>query len=97
MTMADNDHNQSPEGSSSGSARRRGRRPGGGGGSGEGRAGKPEATDPSKLRFFTLIPEATNIDFVGNRRKGLLLSLILVLLSFGLMGWRTYGEGQALN
>ena len=91
--MADNDQDKTPEGHISGSARRRGR-------SARGETNTKSApTDPSKLKFFKLIPENTKIDFVGNRRKGLMLSLILVLLSIGMMVFNTFttDTGSALN
>ena len=91
--MADNDQttpNDSGETeTSSGASRRRGR---------SSRAtNKPAAPDPSKLKFFTLVPEGTKIDFVGNRKLGLLFSLFLILLSIGTMAFNTFSSGSALN
>jgi preprotein translocase subunit SecF len=94
MTMADNEQDKTPEGQTSGSRRRRGRRARSGGD--KGASSKP-APDPSKLKFFTLIPENTKIDFVGNRKKGLLLSLVLILIAVGAMVFNTVQKGSALN
>ncbi|PRQ07491.1 preprotein translocase subunit SecF [Enhygromyxa salina] len=94
--MADNDNDQTtPEGATSGSRRRRGRGSGAGrGGDGSGRAAPP---DPSKLKFFKLIPDDTHIDFVGRTKVGLVISMILVLLSLGTMVFNTVTSGSALN
>ncbi|PRP90571.1 preprotein translocase subunit SecF [Enhygromyxa salina] len=101
MTMADNDRNDTPEGDkdpTSGSRRRRGRsaRAGSGGGGGEAKA-KAAPPDPSKLKFFKLIPDNTRIDFVGRRKQGLLLSLTVVLLAIGMMVFNAFTTGSALN
>lgn len=58
---------------------------------------KAAAPDPSKLRFFTLIPPGTHIDFVGYRKKGLVFSLVLVLLAFGMMLSNYVTTGTPLN
>ena len=58
---------------------------------------KPAAPDPSKLKFFTLIPANTRIDFVGSRKKGLLFSLFLMLVAFGVMSFNVMTTGSALN
>ncbi len=73
------------ETSSGASRRRRGSRA----------SNKPAPPDPSKLEFFTLVPEGTKIDFVGNRKRGLLLSLFLVLASIGMMIFNSISTGCA--
>jgi preprotein translocase subunit SecF len=87
--MADND--QTPEtetDTSAGGGRRRGRSRG---------AGKTEAPDPSKLKFFKLVPDGTNIDFIGNRKRGMLFSILLILLSLGTMVFNQVSTGSPLN
>ena len=99
--MADNEQDTpegsgegSTEGSTGGSRRRRGR--GSRGGAGEGPARTPPP-DPSKLKFFKLIPDNTKFDFVGRTKTGLMLSLFLVLLSLGTMVFNQVTTGTALN
>lgn len=92
--MADNDQDQTPEGGDTQqpSARRRGR-----GRAAAGSAGRVPPPDPSKLRFFTLIPDNPNVDFVGSRKKGLLISLFLVFISLGALLFNYVQSGSALN
>lgn len=95
--MADNDKrdnagtdaDEATAGSTSGAERRRRR----GGRSSK----KPEPPDPSKLKFFKLIPDDTKIDFVGNRRRGIMFSVMLVLLSLAMMGFNYSKTGSVLN
>ena len=58
---------------------------------------KPDAPDPSKLNFFRIVPENTRIEFVKNRRKGLIFSLILILIALGTMVGRVANGQDALN
>ncbi|GEM_PF-41229 len=89
--MADNDQNETPEnGADAGTETRGSRRR-------RGVGKKAQATDPSKLNFFTLIPENTRIDFVGNRRKGMLLSMLVISLALGAMLLSYVRTGSALN
>ena len=60
-------------------------------------ANKPDAPDPSKLNFFRIVPEDTRIEFVKNRRKGLIFSLILILIALGTMVGRVANGQDALN
>ncbi|HVH98188.1 MAG TPA: protein translocase subunit SecF [Enhygromyxa sp.] len=90
--MADHDE-QTPEtpeteASQSGSDRRRGR---------SRSSNKPAAPDVKSLKFFTLVPSNPGIDFVGNRKKGLLLGLGLVMLSILAMVFNVVTTGSALN
>lgn len=88
--MADNDTKETPE--TSGARRRRSR------GTRDGAApGRVPPPDPSQLRFFTLIPERLRIDFIGNRRRGMMLSLALVLTSILAMVYNFATTGSALN
>ncbi|MCA9696219.1 MAG: hypothetical protein KC431_01755, partial [Myxococcales bacterium] len=87
--MADNEQTQSPESGTSGGERRRRR--------GERDRKRPEAPDPSKLKFFTLVPDGTRFDFVGNRRAGIMISLLLIALSIGMMVFNYAQKGSALN
>lgn len=92
--MADNDQDQTPEGGDpqQSSARRGGR--GRNAAAGTSRAAPP---DPKKLRFFTIIPDNPNIDFIGNRKKGVLVSLFLVFMSFAALLFNVVTSGSALN
>jgi preprotein translocase subunit SecF len=93
MTMADNDQDQTPEGGDTQpGARRRGR--GRNAAAGSTRAAPP---DPKKLRFFTVIPDNPNVDFIGNRKKGLLVSLFMVLISLAALLFNSVQSGSALN
>ena len=92
--MADND--QTPENSESGSetqasgSRRRGR----------GSAAGPEkaaAPDPKNLRFFKVIPDNPNVEFIGNRRKAMAVSLVAVLISIAALFFNMITTGSALN
>ncbi|KIG18173.1 Protein-export membrane protein SecF [Enhygromyxa salina] len=99
--MANENDQTTPEGATSESRRRRRGRgsssgSGSGSGSGEG-SGRVPPTDPSKLKFFQLIPEDTHIDFVGRTKVGLMISLVLVLLALGTMVFNTVSSGSALN
>jgi preprotein translocase subunit SecF len=87
--MAENDE-QTPETPSAAqsSSRRRGR---------SGTASKSAPPDPTKLRFFALVPTNPGINFVGNAKKGVLLGLGLVLLSFLMMAINVFTTGTALN
>jgi len=94
--MADNDDKTTPttstgdKQSTAGANRRRSRTRG---------AVKAAAPDPSKLKFFTLIPDDTRIDFTGtrNRTRGLVFSLIMMLIAFGAMLSNYVSTGSALN
>lgn len=55
------------------------------------------APDPSKVKFFRLVPENTNINFIGNRKKAMGLSLGLILLTFVVMAFNYFSSGSALN
>ena len=48
-------------------------------------------------KFFELIPSGTNFDFVGRRKRFLLISLIMILTSFGILGVNAARRGSALN
>lgn len=94
--MADNENNtpENPEDHdgaerTSGSERRRRR----GGRSTK----KAEAPDPSKLKFFKLIPDDTRFDFVGNRRRGVAFSLIVIAIALGAMMFNYFSKGSELN
>ncbi len=98
MTMADNEQPQTPDnqpepGSEAGpsSTRRRGRAR---------TAAGPEqvaAPDPKNLRFFRVIPDNPNIDFIGNRKKALMVSVIAVLISIAALLFNVFTTGSALN
>jgi preprotein translocase subunit SecF len=87
--MAENDE-QTPESSSAGqsSSRRRSR---------SRTTTKSAAPDPKKLKFFALVPTNPGINFVGNAKKGLLLGLGFVMLSFLMMIFNVVTTGSALN
>jgi preprotein translocase subunit SecF len=89
--MAENDE-QTPEtetdtAAQSGS-RRRGRSRG---------TTKSAVPQPQKLKFFQLVPPNPGINFVGNKKKGLLIGLALVLLSILMMVVNVFTTGSALN
>ncbi|MFO7561268.1 MAG: protein translocase subunit SecF [Enhygromyxa sp.] len=71
------------------SRRRRGRSGGG--------ASRPAPPDPSKLKFFQVVPPDTKIDFVGNAKKGFTFGMTLVVLSLLLMAFNWFSTGSALN
>ena len=48
-------------------------------------------------KFFEAIPSGTNIDFIGRRKRYMLLSLILVIATFGLLAFNAFTRGSALN
>lgn len=54
-------------------------------------------TEPSKQRFFELIPSGTNFPFVAHRWRYILVSLLLVLVSLGAMVYNAATKGSALN
>lgn len=58
---------------------------------------RPAPPDPSKLKFFTLIPAGTRIDFVGNRKRGLLFSLLLMVIAIGTLTFNSVSKGSSLN
>jgi preprotein translocase subunit SecF len=92
MTMADNDQDQTPEGGDTQQStnRRRGR-------SGEAGSGRVTPPDPKSLRFFRVVPDEPNIDFLGNRRKALIVSLVAVLVSLAALLFNSVQSGSALN
>src|SRR5262245_27326623 len=94
MTMADNDQNETPETpetqAQASGARRRGR-------GSAAAAEKAAAPDPKNLRFFKVIPDNPNVDFIGNRKRALMVSLILVLLSIATLFYNMATTGSALN
>jgi preprotein translocase subunit SecF len=94
--MADNDQDQTPSDKTgeTGGARRRGRASAAGAERGSGGSGPP---DPKNLRFFKVIPDHPNIDFIGNRRKAIGLSVILVLVSLCALLFNAVTSGSALN
>lgn len=48
-------------------------------------------------KFFELVPSGTNIQFVQNRRRYLLLSLLVVLFAIGAMAFNQFQRGSVLN
>jgi preprotein translocase subunit SecF len=88
MNMADNDQPQAPETQQSGARRRSRARTG---------AEKDAPPDPKSLRFFKVIPDNPNVDFIGNRKKAILVSVVLVLLSLGALIFNRATTGSALN
>ena len=52
---------------------------------------------PSKRRFFELVPSGTNVQFVAHRWRYILVSLLLIALSLGAMGYNAATRGSALN
>jgi preprotein translocase subunit SecF len=90
--MADNDQDQTPEGGDTQqSAPRRGR---GRAADGSDRA---QAPDPKNLNFFRVVPDNPNIDFIGNRKRGLMLSLFMVFVSLAALLFNSVTSGSALN
>jgi preprotein translocase subunit SecF len=85
MTMADNDQDQTPEGS----RRRRS--------SGDAGSGRITPPDPKSLRFFRVIPDDPNVDFIGNRKKALVVSLFAILISFAALLFNAVTTGSPLN
>jgi preprotein translocase subunit SecF len=86
--MADHDQTPETETETSGESRRRSRK----------RAStKAAAPDPSKLKFFTVIPSDTHIDFVGTRKRGAVFSLILMFIVAATLIFNVVTTGSALN
>ncbi len=48
-------------------------------------------------KFFELVPSGTNIQFVANRWRYLMLSIIAVVLSIGALGYNQVTTGNVLN
>lgn len=48
-------------------------------------------------KFFEIIPSGTHFDFVGKRKRYLLISLILVIACFAMLGVNAANRGSALN
>ncbi len=48
-------------------------------------------------KFFELIPSGTNLNFVGNARKFIFLSILLAVLSIASMIYNASARGSALN
>ena len=46
-------------------------------------ANKPAPPDPSKLKFWQIVPPNTKIDFVGTRKRAAMISLLLIAILFG--------------
>ncbi len=53
--------------------------------------------EPSKHRFFELVPSGTNFQFVAHRWRYILVSLVFIALSFAAMGYNAAVRGSALN
>jgi preprotein translocase subunit SecF len=93
MSMADNDQDQTPEGTDqSGSRRRRSRS-----GSGEAAPGRAAPPDPKSLRWFRVVPDHPNVDFIGNRKTAILISVAMVLISLAALLFNRFTTGSALN
>lgn len=48
-------------------------------------------------KFFTLVPTGTNIQFVKNRWRYIMISLVAIAISIGAMVFNSVTEGSALN
>ena len=48
-------------------------------------------------KFFELIPSGTNLNFIGNARKFIFLSIFLAILSIAAMVYNATSRGSALN
>ncbi len=89
--MADDTHeSNTPGADNAAEPRRRGRGRDGG-------EDKLERPDPKKLRFRTLIPSTTNIDFIGTRWWGIGICLFAIFLVFASMVYNRVTTGSALN